>query len=476
MKELLVSSPLIILLILALGIIIFILFFNFLGRSPKWAAISEKIYLGILMFTVTGATGVTIMPFNKINPVNLYNLETTPPTIIGLLAFYIAGLILLSSRLRYTLKNFFNVIVLLITQDPFFCTFIVLISLSGFWSQTLGYTFRTSIVVIIWTFYFIYIGKQFHWEEIYRILRWITLFTVLLSIYYATFNPSIGVHPAGWMGILGHKNQFSFYMALSAVVWLLNAINNPKQRRWSIVVVILAFYALNKGGSGASKVLTVVLLSLWGYLGFVKKLKPQWAFVSVLLFIIVSVCLSILITDNLEFIVVDTLNKDMTITGRTDFWPLVIDKINSEPLLGYGMNGFWQPWRGKEFDPGGSIIVAKTQFVPPHAHNGFLDLALDLGWLGLALYLFSFFSSIAKGVLYLGRSQGTEAGLPLLLLTYIVMTNLTETGLHGMTGHWMWFVIITTRVNMDASVSSLSEHSRVQKPAYYEGRGAARAG
>lgn len=140
------------------------------------------------------------------------------------------------------------------------------------------------------------------------------------------------------------------------------------------------------------------------------------------------------------------------------------------------MNGFWQPWRGKEFDPGGSIIVAKTQFVPPHAHNGFLDLALDLGWLGLALYLFSFFSSIAKGVLYLGRSQGTEAGLPLLLLTYIVMTNLTETGLHGMTGHWMWFVIITTRVNMDASVSSLSEHSRVQKPAYYEGRGAARAG
>jgi O-antigen ligase len=231
------------------------------------------------------------------------------------------------------------------------------------------------------------------------------------------------------------------------------AVYSPKQRRLSVGFVLLSLIALQKGGSGASKVLTVTLLGLWGYFGFVKKLKVQWAFVSVILFMILSICLTLIINENLEFIVVDTLNKDMTLTGRTDFWPIIVDKINQRPILGYGMAGFWQPWRGAD-DPGGGIIVAKTQFQPMHSHNGFLDLGLDLGWLGLAVFALSFFNNVAKSVVYLSRVRLPESGLPLLLLTYTLMTNFTETGLIGVTSIWFWYVVTTVRLTLDTSGNS----------------------
>jgi O-antigen ligase len=220
------------------------------------------------------------------------------------------------------------------------------------------------------------------------------------------------------------------------------------ERRLSIIFFVVSLIAMIKGESGASKVLLVVLIGLWLYLGFVKKLKVQWAFVSVILFMIVSICLTIIVTENIEFIVVDTLNKDLTLTGRTDFWPLIVNKINHHPILGYGISGFWQPWRGAD-NPAGDLIVAKSGFQPMHSHNGFLDLGLDLGWLGLSLFTVSFFVNVAKGVVYLGRTRLPEAGLPLLLLTYTLMTNLTETGLLGVTSIWFWYVATTTRLSLD---------------------------
>jgi len=178
---------------------------------------------------------------------------------------------------------------------------------------------------------------------------------------------------------------------------------------------------------------------------------------------IVSICVTIIVSENLKFIVVDTLNKDMTLTGRTDFWPIIVHKINQHPLGGYGLSGFWQPWRGAD-NPGGDIIVAKTEFRPSHSHNGFLDLGLDLGWLGVALFACSFINNVAKGVVYLSKARLPESGLPLLLLTYNLMTNLTETGLVGITSIWFWYVVTTVRLTLDTSGKSYSETKRSVEP------------
>lgn len=449
MKEIILSNPLLLGTVVLIALIYFFVIFHYAGKSKKFVKNLEKIWYGILAITIVGYTGASIAPFDKLHPRVLSSLSTTPVTIIGQLGIYTAAIFLLLPRLRYTLKSFLGVIINLVTKSPFLCALIGIASLSFLWSNTPFLTFKLIITYLEVSLLAIYFGKQYSWTEIYIFLRWVNIIIVALS-YYAVFFMS--GDKANWSGIVGHKNHFSFFMAQTLILWLMHAVYSPKQRYLSLVCLILSWIAFINGNSGASKVLLVVLLGLWIYLGFAKKLKVQWAFVSVVLFFILSICLMIIVTENLEFIFVDTLNKDLTLTGRTEFWPILVNKINQHPILGYGLGGFWQPWQG-EANPGGDVIVARTQFHPSHAHNGFLDLGLELGWLGLALFVMSFFNNVAKAVIYLGRNPMPVAGLPLLLLTYTLMPNITETGLFGASGFWFWYVVTTVRLNLETSES-----------------------
>lgn len=452
MLKLILSSPINILFCVVIALTYFFVIFHYAGKNKKIVNQIELLFFGVFVTTIAGATGASLMPLPKLHPGVLALIGTTLPTIIGQLAFYGIACSILISRLRYTLKDFINVLAVLSYQAPFFCWLLLMSTFSFLWSNIPLISLRGCLTILLTSVLAIYFAKQYTWKEIYRFWRWISIIIVILSIAVAIQENQ----QPSWFGILGHKNQFSFLMAQTAVLWLMHAFYSPKQRRLSLVFVVLSVFGLIKGESGASKVLIVALLSLWGYFGFVKKLKVQWAVVSVILFMILSVFLTIIITENLKFIVVDTLNKDLTLTGRTEFWPLIVDKINERPILGYGVSGFWQAWRGAD-DPSSDIIVVKTQFRPGHAHNGFLDLALGLGWLGLGLFACSFFNNIAKAVIYLSRTPLPEAGIPLLLLNYTLLTNFTETGLMGVTGIWFWYVVTTVRLTLDTSGKSYAK-------------------
>lgn len=442
MKEIL-KSPFFLLIIVSTGIIYLIIIYTLSARYRKFSLFLEQLFAGIFVFGISGANGVTVFPFTKLHPANLANLKTTPMTINLQLGIYALFLFLLIPRLSKNLRDLPKIVVSVLISDPSFCLLVLLICLSPFWSDTPEYTLKSVIGILEVTIVGIYIGKQYNWTVLFSFIRWISFF----MITYSFVKPN-ALNGGLWSGILGHKNPFSFFMAQSSALWLLEIVYNKKKRYFSIIVFMLALVGVQKGGSGAGKVLVIVLLSLWGYLGFVKKLSVRLAFVSVVFFMVASICISILVLNNLESIIVDGLNKDMTLTGRTDFWPQVIDHINKRPFLGYGVGGFWQPWRGLE-NPAGDIIVAKSMFVPPHAHNGFLNLATELGWVGLSLYVVSFFNCIGKGVIYLTRSDMPEAALPLLIMVYTLMTNLTETGMFGISSYWFWYVVIVVRLSLD---------------------------
>lgn len=453
MKELIISSPVIMSLIVATGIIPVFILFHYASTNQKIASSLEKCFLGIFILSISGTTGVTIMPFDKLQPLILTNDITTLPTVVGQLGIYAFAIFIITFRLSSTLKNFIDVVIQTIAQSPFLFLLILEMGLSIFWSTDPMPTFKLVIVIFEASIFAIYFGKQYSWKEIYPLWRWVNILVVILGVCKALTESQ-----SPWVGILGHKNAFSFFVAQTAILWLMHAVYSRKQRFLSFGFVILSLIALLKGNSGASKVLTVVMLSLWAYFGFVKKMKVQWAVVSVILFMIASICLTILITENLEFIVVDTLNKDLTLTGRTEFWPIIVDKINQRPVLGYGVAGFWQPWRGGD-NPGSDVIVASSGFQPMHSHNGFLDLGLNLGWLGVGLFALSFFHNVIKGVVYLGRTRLPEAGLPLLLLTYALMINLTESSLLGVTSVWFWYVVLTVRLSLDTTGSMFRNQS-----------------
>lgn len=442
MKDIL-RVPMFALMLFCLAVILCVTLYILVARHPKLGVTLEKIFVGILFFTITGSSGIAVMPFTKLHPNVLYNVKVTPPTVIGQIAIYGAMILMLFPRLTKTTQKTVYLVIKWIAGDIFFGGFLLTMTLSGLWSQTPDITFRAIFAMWGITLVSIYVGKVYSWLEIYGLMRWLTGFLALWVLVKT--NPVNGC----WTGVLGHKNPFSFQMANIASLWILYAIKERKYRYLSLFITLIALVALQKGCSGASRVLTVVLISLWSYLALLKKLPVKWAFVCFILFLAGSIGISILVLNNLEAIVVDGLKKDMTLTGRTEFWPLIIERINqTRPIFGYGMAGFWQYWRGLE-NPAYGIIVVKSGFVPPHSHNGFIDLLCELGWVGLLLFILSFLNNIFRGIKYLVKESFPESGLPLYLLTFILMTNLTEGGLFGIGTYWCWYVVLSVKLSLD---------------------------
>ncbi len=75
------------------------------------------------------------------------------------------------------------------------------------------------------------------------------------------------------------------------------------------------------------------------------------------------------------------LGKDATLTGRVPLWHLVDPEIVHRPLLGYGYGVFWS-----EANPVAWRIWEVSGWQAPHAHNGYRDLLLGVGSVGLVLF------------------------------------------------------------------------------------------
>jgi O-antigen ligase len=247
-------------------------------------------------------------------------------------------------------------------------------------------------------------------------------------------------------------------MALSTTLLYIQSIRLPKYKFvfW-FLSALGAFCVFIKANSGMGKVVLIALFALLGFLRFIKRLPPRVAFACMGVFLAIGISLIILITHNAEYIIVEKLGKDMTLTGRTLFWPIIVNIINKKPLLGYGYDGFWQPWRGE--DNPASPVVLPNGFAPPHSHNGFLDIALESGWLGLGLFIITLMIGVYYGVLHLTQSKDPAAAMPLVIFTWIVLINITENGINDLSTSWVFFVLMITRLTLEMAEKNPEKYS-----------------
>lgn len=66
------------------------------------------------------------------------------------------------------------------------------------------------------------------------------------------------------------------------------------------------------------------------------------------------------------------VGRDSTLTGRTDIWASLLPDMMKDPVLGYGFGSFWTQARNIQHGIG-------------EAHNGYLEVLLGVGWVGLTL-------------------------------------------------------------------------------------------
>jgi exopolysaccharide production protein ExoQ len=129
----------------------------------------------------------------------------------------------------------------------------------------------------------------------------------------------------------------------------------------------------------------------------------------------------------------DVTGKDMTLTGRTPLWALVVNKIAERPILGYGYDAFWRTQ--------GDAINQFLTWKPGQAHNGYLDICLNLGVVGLFLVLFLIRDGMRRAV-RLRSCYGDNAGLAMLVaLILLLVRNCAEASFLDISVTWLVLLI-----------------------------------
>lgn len=341
------------------------------------------------------------------------------------------SIILVLFFLNYLLTFFLLVlrwkkVVYVLSKDRLICGLLGLAIFSFLWSANPSKTISRIVALTGTTMFGLYLATRYTMKEQLNLLAWTFGISVVLSFGFAVALPKYGImggiHAGKWRGIYNHKNVLGKFMPLSTIIFLTLA-NDLKKNRWILwAVCSLSFLLLLLSNSKSSLINCIILLAAypvfqilrWNY----QRMIP--GFVSL---ISIGGSLYILLISNLD-VLLGSLGKDATLTGRGDLWPLVLDEIWKRPWLGYGFGAFWNGLNGAS-----SQLWYASGWTPPNAHNGFLDLWLQLGLVGLFLFAIAYFFTFIKSLLYIRNTHTSIWIWPLLYLIYLFLANLGETSL-----------------------------------------------
>ncbi|NES25099.1 MAG: O-antigen ligase family protein [Symploca sp. SIO3E6] len=246
-------------------------------------------------------------------------------------------------------------------------------------------------------------------------------------------------------------------MAIASVLWYLRANHQSKQRWLSWGIAAISVILIPQTKSSGALFLFITLFALVVSTNFLKKLKFQYAVVGITSLLFITMLISILIVTNLEQILGAT-GKDLTLTGRTQIWADYWAAAQQRLWLGYAPYGFWQDWLGVN-NPAEKWNT--RWWMPPHTHNGFLDVTLDLGLIGLAILLLSFLVNLIQAIRYLFKGKGGESTIPLILLVYAFQVNLSETQFLRPYLLWFLYVLVTVKLSVTFVAESQIRKSSV---------------
>jgi exopolysaccharide production protein ExoQ len=131
------------------------------------------------------------------------------------------------------------------------------------------------------------------------------------------------------------------------------------------------------------------------------------------------------------------MGRDPTLTGRTAIWTAVLSmKVN--PLLGTGFESFWLGERLRK-------VWDLTAVGLQEAHNGYIEIYLNLGWIGLSL-LAALIVAGYRNAIGVFRRDPDAGQIRLAFFLVAVVYSFTEAGFRMMSPVWIAFLWATLAV------------------------------
>ena len=358
--------------------------------------------------------------------------------IILLIRYSVLGIsmVLLSLRAKTLVR--------ILPKGKWLWIYCVIGALSIAWSIDVGLTFigvlQTLIQVSVFGLYF---ASRFNPKHQLYIIGSALGITVLVNLFYIALLPSIGIHTddkfmGAWKGFYANKNAFSGVMLWSLAVFYLLSFKDRNRVATKIarVGLFMAPILVILSTSKTALILFIFLLAsliIWG--------RYLWQGRRTVLAVDIALLSTLILVGGIisQWVAIVTgLGKDPTLSGRTIIWESAIAQINQKPLFGYGYAAFWTEDNPVARRIGDALYPG---FYTYHSHNGFLDILLNVGWLGLGLFMIGFISTWVLALKYAYKPQSPGDSWPLAVMILVTLYNTTESTLTSDNINWLFYVL-----------------------------------
>jgi O-antigen ligase len=368
----------------------------------------------------------------------------------------VLGLIVLGSRAERTKK--------ILARNKWLVALFVYMSLSILWSNFPAISFRrcsrsmgTFVMVLV------VLTEHDPLGAVRALLRRLYLVHIPLSIAAIKYFRTIGVAynwegvEEMWIGLAVHKNNLGQVAMCSGLVFTWQVIQNWARKKLTLDLLLLVLTLWVLRGSKNSHSSTAIIGFVVGVavLFGVQCVKTRVAQAKR---IILAGAIGVILLAPLVYIAFEAFDttpvglvlratgRDMTLTDRTLLWADVLNNAAKSPVLGVGFGAFWVGHIGYAMYPLENWSRATPEWRPGEGHNGYLDVYVDLGVLGVALVLVVIGFAFA-GALDDLQNEFELGSLRLAFLLSIVVNNVAEASLLKGT-HSLWFVFLLVAVSV----------------------------
>lgn len=347
------------------------------------------------------------------------------------------GLMLSSIGIYYKILNYGAVNTLgykNIFSPLFYLLYLTLGFLSFMWSTNPGFSMLQWFMTfqsLVFAYFFIKSLKvldhffEGHSIRLYHLLGnsvfvLQTVFVIGMWIDPDTFfRLTNGGEEARLGGVMMNPNELGMLAGLG-VACLIFDLYRKKSKAWTIIKILVIFYALFMTGSRSS--LIGVLLIIFFHINQTKRKGLKMAIIAGVLLVVPFAIHQVILKGGDK----ERLEEILTLTGRLPFWQaLVTEGLPREPLLGFG----YMRIDYKEFFQSVHTYPGKM------THNTFMQVLMNLGFIGLCTAIFQMIFTFRAFF-----SENKENKLMLIgMLIPVLINSFTEFGIFGESNYGILF-------------------------------------
>lgn len=228
-----------------------------------------------------------------------------------------------------------------------------------------------------------------------------------------------------FVGAFGSKNQLGFFSSLciyfSLVALLAMRLSLPT-RIFFIAALVAAGVALAWCRSATS--IASLVAGVATFLGLMLCMRFPPMVRAGVLALSASACVLFAALEGGLDLFLGLMGRDATLTGRTYIWAEGLNEISAKPILGYGYQAWWVEGRSKAEELWELFYISsKSGF---HFHNLYLEAAVEIGAVGLALFLVMIVLIAARYTKAVLTSQDRDAPALMGLLAMLLVRSFVE--------------------------------------------------